>query len=102
MGFLSLGILSFQIDKCFSKEETLFICIISSFSSMVSYQASCACVCAHACSGELHPGKACPPVRRGLPGGECLAICVATTNPMFPSLNAGKETVPLPRPGLSF
>src|SRR5205809_7377504 len=61
---------------------------------MALYHASCACVCAHACSGECQPGSV-------LPRATYLAICVATTRPIFPFLKDGKDTVALPLSVLS-
>src|SRR5579875_1083464 len=94
MGFGPLGVCSFHNCRCFSRVGRSVICTISPSSSMVLYQASCACVCAHACWGECQPGN-------GLSGVTYRAICVATTRPIFPFLNSGKETVALFRSGLS-
>ena len=71
-----------------------FIWTISPAASMVLYQASCPCVCAHAWCCECQPGS-------GLPFSTKRAIWVAIHNPMLPSRMAGRETVFLPRSGLS-
>src|SRR5690606_4202186 len=94
--FLSSGMLvSFHKLIWVSNPLLSTICTISPCFSISLYQASCACVIAQACAGEFQPVNA-------LLNGLTLANWVATTKPIFPFLNSGRQTVPFPRSGLSF
>ncbi len=60
---------------------------IKELASISRYQANWACVMAHACCGEFHPG-------RDIPNEVQRDNWVAITIPTLPFLNSGKQTVP--------